>query len=334
MGYLSELRAVWGHAPLFAVGIGVMILDERGRILLQQRGDDGLWGTPGGAVEPGEDFLTAARRELLEETGLVCPNLHLLDLPEGLVDGPELYHCYPNGHQVYMVGMRAQGTLPAAALDNAAPDDSGETLALAWFDLDNLPPTSANANIVKMNLLRARVGLPPLPLLPTPAPPPVTGNFARALRAAAGKRPLLLPGASVQVLDESGRLLLLRHARTGLWALPGGGMEPGERFEACAARELREETGLTAERLIPVQMQAGAEFRVQDAAGNITDGVGVVFRAEGISGSLSLSDLHLPAGEIAEARWVGPDELPGGGEWAGAYVREGVRGAFGKALST
>ncbi|MFB9993645.1 NUDIX domain-containing protein [Deinococcus oregonensis] len=322
MGYLSDLRPIWGSAPLFAVGIGVILQDERGRVLLQQRGDDGLWGTPGGAVEPGEDFLAAAQRELWEETGLVCPNLHLMDLSEGLVSGPELYHCYPNGHQVYMVGMRAQGTLPAAALADAVPDDSGETLALAWFELNNLPPISANANIVKMNLLRARVGLPPLPLLPVPAPP-MTGNHAEALRAAAGTRPLLLPSVSLQVLDEAGRWLLLKHTTTGLWTLPGGRMEPGESFEGCAARLLQAKTGLTAARLIPVRMQAGANLRFQDQEGNITDPIGVLFRAEGLSGSLQLSSLRLPAGEIAGARWAEPDELPGEGEWMGNAVQAG-----------
>jgi 8-oxo-dGTP pyrophosphatase MutT (NUDIX family) len=29
-----------------------------------------FWATPGGAVDPGEDYATAARRELFEETGL------------------------------------------------------------------------------------------------------------------------------------------------------------------------------------------------------------------------------------------------------------------------
>jgi 8-oxo-dGTP diphosphatase len=32
-----------------------------------------FWCTPGGALDPGESFEAAARRELLEETGLVLP---------------------------------------------------------------------------------------------------------------------------------------------------------------------------------------------------------------------------------------------------------------------
>lgn len=66
----GNLRAVWGSRPLLSVGVSILIQDEAGRVLLQRRGDDGLWGTPGGGLDPGEDFLTAARRELHEETGL------------------------------------------------------------------------------------------------------------------------------------------------------------------------------------------------------------------------------------------------------------------------
>ncbi len=52
---------------------GVIVLDEQGRILLVQRGNEpqrGRWSVPGGRVEPGETPAQAAVREALEETGL------------------------------------------------------------------------------------------------------------------------------------------------------------------------------------------------------------------------------------------------------------------------
>jgi 8-oxo-dGTP diphosphatase len=54
-----------------------------------------------------------------------------------------------------------------------------------------------------------------------------------------------LVGAAVVVLDEAGRVLLVRHTYGRLnWELPGGASEPGETFAETALRELREETGL------------------------------------------------------------------------------------------
>ncbi|MEU5840539.1 NUDIX domain-containing protein [Rhodococcus sp. NPDC047139] len=53
----------------------VVLLDEHGRVLLLRGHDPAaphrhFWFTVGGAVEPGEDLVTAAQREIAEETGL------------------------------------------------------------------------------------------------------------------------------------------------------------------------------------------------------------------------------------------------------------------------
>lgn len=58
--------------PIVAV-LAVVIHD--GKLLLVQRAnppDAGLWGFPGGKVEFGETLLTAAERELFEETGITA----------------------------------------------------------------------------------------------------------------------------------------------------------------------------------------------------------------------------------------------------------------------
>lgn len=55
------------------------VVEVRGQVLLLRRPPDdargGEWEFPGGKVDPGEDLMTALRREVLEETGLTVSSV-------------------------------------------------------------------------------------------------------------------------------------------------------------------------------------------------------------------------------------------------------------------
>ena len=130
-------------------------------------------------------------------------------------------------------------------------------------------------------------------------------GYILELRKLVGHRPLMMVGASVIVENGAGEILLQRRTDNGLWGYAGGSVEPGERTETAAARELREETGLIAEELELLGVFSGEKMHYVYPNGDEVHIVDVVYVCRKWRGELTPQ-----AGEVEELRWFAPDALP------------------------
>jgi ADP-ribose pyrophosphatase YjhB (NUDIX family) len=112
------------------------------------------------------------------------------------------------------------------------------------------------------------------------------------------------------VLFRGEEVLLIRRGRPpalGAWSLPGGGQELGETAEACARRELLEETGCTAG---PLTLIAHVDSIHHDPAGRIEyhytilDFAGLYAGGEAVAGD-----------DVTELAWVRAEQFGDYGLW-------------------
>jgi 8-oxo-dGTP pyrophosphatase MutT (NUDIX family) len=131
-------------------------------------------------------------------------------------------------------------------------------------------------------------------------------SYLGRLRATAGDDAVLLfVGARAVVRDPSGRVLLIKRKDNGEWALPAGALEIGESIVETAAREVREETGLTATALTPFALYTGKEFLRTNMFGHTYQLHTTAFLVDAWEGELVTS-----TDETTDARFFAPDELP------------------------
>ena len=129
--YIRTMRQTVGHAPLMTTACGVIIENQYGEILLQRRSDNGCWGLPGGAMELGEKFINAAKREVLEETGIEVDNLRLF----GIYSGEDRIITYPNGDICCVTSIVFRTT----AFHGPIKQSTEEAIGHAFFRRDALP---------------------------------------------------------------------------------------------------------------------------------------------------------------------------------------------------
>ena len=127
--YIKWIRSKVGHEKVILVFAGGYVFDERGRVLLQKRGDSENWGFPGGAIELGETPENAVIRELKEETGLDVVVKSLI----GIYTDSDMR--YPNGDQTHSICI----VYELREIGGKLKCDNLETLELKYFGIDELP---------------------------------------------------------------------------------------------------------------------------------------------------------------------------------------------------
>jgi len=129
-----------------AVGVAV-ILQENARILLGRRKRGayaGLWCIPCGYVEWDEDIRDAAKREVLEEAGLV-------------VEVGDVFAVHSNSHDRsrQTVGIWFHGRIVGGELN---PGDDLDRVE--WFSLDLPPKLAFPTDDLVLSSLQTKIGMP------------------------------------------------------------------------------------------------------------------------------------------------------------------------------
>ena len=136
------------HIPFIQTGAAIIIENDNGEILLQERTDRNKWGLPGGCQDLGEDLRETAVREAYEETSLKLDpnNIILIDT----LSGTSRKNSYPNGDIVY--NNTSLYLAKVANIDTSDLKGDSETKRLKFFKPEDVPENLMDADLIKSYL--------------------------------------------------------------------------------------------------------------------------------------------------------------------------------------
>lgn len=293
--WVLKIRETIGHDILVMVGAAAVIRDDKGRLLLQKRADNGRWGLSGGAIEPGEEPAEAAVREVFEETGLRVTVIRLI----GIYGGKQQIITYPNGDQSAYVSI----TFECRIVGGEINPDPEETLEVAWFNPDKIPENLVPSHHRRIHHALTRT----TPFFALPENPPLLNesNYIQDIRQKIGNQMIMSPGTTALIFNEEGRILVQKRKDDKTWNLPGGVYELGEEPAETMIREVYEETGLIVQPKRLIGVYGGENYIHSYPNSDCIAFINIVFQCEVFEGNLKIND-----DESLDLRYVSPDDLP------------------------
>ena len=137
---MAEIQERFKNLP-YRMGVGIIVLNKENKIFVAKRIDNpkNFWQMPQGGVDEGEDFLSAAYRELEEETSIKdveliteIDEITTYELPDYLLG--KIWRGKFKGQKQKWFVMRYLGTDDEININTPKP----EFLDWKWTDLDSI----------------------------------------------------------------------------------------------------------------------------------------------------------------------------------------------------
>lgn len=134
--YLNDPDAP--RANSIVVAVNAFVRDERGKVLMIQRSDNGLWAMPGGGQDVGEYVADTAVRETKEETGYDIEVTGLV----GVYSNPNHVIAYTDGEVRQQFALCFRARLVGGELET-----SSESPKVKWVEAKDLDSLNINPSI-------------------------------------------------------------------------------------------------------------------------------------------------------------------------------------------
>lgn len=148
-------------------------------------------------------------------------------------------------------------------------------------------------------------------------------GYIMNLRKYVGHEPLIGVGATTLVFNDKNELLLNLRTDTNTWGIPGGSMELNETIEETAIRELKEETGISADKLELVSVLSGKDYYFEYPNGDKMCTVIILFKVLNYTGNIKVSD-----NESKQLKFFALNDLPNMESRANAIINKILDGSL------